>query len=90
MEFVITLDHTPAYMLGVKFVSWKFTNMETAGNLKVTPNKLKGEFVNRQKHWVLYKTKRSNSNINNNRSARTEIPVTKDQGYELRSDIIRC
>jgi hypothetical protein len=49
MEFVTTLDHTPAYMLGVKFVSGKFTNMKIARNLKVTPNKLKGEFVNRQK-----------------------------------------
>ena len=50
MEFVITLDHRPVYVLGVKFVSGKFTHMETARNLKITSNKLKGESGNRHGH----------------------------------------
>jgi hypothetical protein len=47
MEFIITLGHTPAYMLGVKCVSGKFTHTGTARNLKVTPNTLNAESVNR-------------------------------------------
>lgn len=44
---VIMFDLTPTFMRAVWAVGVKFTHMETARNLKVTPNKLKAESVRR-------------------------------------------